>query len=119
VVICVVLLRLQLNNHDADSGKIVLIEDSNSDNYVAIGEVMASDYTPERLGDATSVGGHKIRVILKSVTKPETILPFEVQDQYGRVVCRTLGEVFLKKKGVLWLQRDTVLTQPDGCTIIE
>jgi hypothetical protein len=119
VVICVVLLRLQLNNHDADSGKIVLIEDSNSDNYVAIGEVMASDYTPEWLEDATSAGGHKIRVILKSVTKPETILPFEVQDQYGRVVCRTLGEVFLKKKGVLWLQRDTVLTQPDGCTIIE
>jgi hypothetical protein len=47
VVICVVLLRLQLNNHDADSGKIVLIEDSDSDSYVAIGEVMASDYTPE------------------------------------------------------------------------
>jgi hypothetical protein len=39
VVIRIVLLRLQLNNHDATSGKIVLIEDSESDNYVAIGEV--------------------------------------------------------------------------------
>jgi hypothetical protein len=54
---------------------------------------------------------------LKLVTKPKTVLPFEVRDHGGKVVCRTLGEAFMKKKGVLWLQRDTMLTEPDGCTV--
>ena len=45
-------LVLQLTNEDAADGKIVLMADSNSDSYVAIGEVMASGYTPERVGTA-------------------------------------------------------------------
>jgi hypothetical protein len=69
---------LQLTNHNASSGKIVLMEDSDSDSYVAIGEVMASDYTPERVGGAARAGGHQIQVILKSVTKPDTVLPFKI-----------------------------------------
>jgi hypothetical protein len=79
---------------------------------------MAFDYTPERVGSGGRPGAHQIRVILKSVTKPETVLPFQVRDHEGRVVCKTLGEAFLKNKGVLWFQRDTVLTQVDGCTVI-
>ena len=95
------------------------MEDSDSDSYVAIGEVMASDYTPERVGDGPGIGGHKIRVILKSVTKPDTILPFKVRGIDGKVICRTLGEAFSRKKGVLWLVNDIVLTQPDGCTVVK
>jgi hypothetical protein len=41
--------------------------------------------------------------------KPDTILLFKVEDHDGRVLCKILGEAFLKK-GVLWLQQDTVLT---------
>ena len=96
-------LVLQLTNEDAVSRKIVLIEDSDSDSYVAIGEVMASDYTPERVGCAGSAGGNQIRVILKSVTKPDTVLPFKIRDDQGRVTCRTLGEAFLNNKGIIWL----------------
>ena len=94
-------LVLQLTNEDASCGKIVIMEDSDSDSYVAIGEVMASDYTPERLGSEGSAGGKQIRVILKSVTKPDTLLPFEIRDDQGRVMCKTLGEAFLKNKGVI------------------
>jgi hypothetical protein len=94
-------LLLQLNNEDAASSKIVLIEDSDSDSYVAIEEVMVSDYTPERVGDATSKAGHKIRVILKSISKLNTILSFTVEDHDNGVLCRTLGKAFLKKKGML------------------
>jgi hypothetical protein len=46
-------LLLQLNNEDAASSKIVLIEDSDSDSYVAIEEVMVSDYTPEKVRQVT------------------------------------------------------------------
>ena len=108
---------LQLTNEDAACGEIVLMEDSDSDSYVAIGEVMASDYTPERIGSAFREGGHQIRVILKAVTKPDTVLPFKIHDDEGRVVCSTLGEAFVKKKGVIWLISDTVLTGRDGCTV--
>ena len=107
---------LQLINEDAESGKLVIMEDSDSDNYVAIGEVMASDYTPERFGDGTKTVGDKIRVILKSVTKPDTILPFKVRGLDGEVICKTEGEAFSRKKGVLWLLSDIVLTHPDECT---
>ena len=108
---------LQLTNEDASCGEIVLMEDSDSDSYVAIGEVMASDYTPERVRSAGSAGDILIRVSLKCVTKPNTVLPFKIRDEEGRVLCRTLGEVFLKKKRVIWLISDTVLTEPDGCTV--
>jgi hypothetical protein len=108
---------VQLINKDAAAWKLVLIEDSNNDSYVAIGEVMASDYTPERVPGGMKAEAQKSRVLLKLVTKPKTVLPFEVRDHGGKVVCRTLGEAFMKKKGVLWLQRDTMLTEPDGCTV--
>ena len=111
------MLVLQLINHNVSSRKIVLMEDSNNNSYVAISEVMESNYTPERVGGATKARRHQIRVILKSVTKPNTVLPFKIQDDKDRVLCRTLDKVFLKNKGVLWLQSDTVLTQPDGCII--
>jgi hypothetical protein len=106
----------QLTTEDAVSGKIVIMEDSDTDSYVAIGEIVASNYTPERRGGGNSPGGEKVRVMLKSVTKPETILPFEVLDVDGTVLCRTLGDAFMKRQGVFWLECDTVVTQPDGCT---
>ena len=77
------------------------MEDSDSNSYVAIGEVMASDYTLERVGDGTGAVAYKIRVILKSMTKPETILPFKVRGTDGKVICRTLGEAFSRNKGML------------------
>ena len=110
---------LQLINEDAELGKLVLMEDSDSDSYVAIGEVMALDYSPERTGNGRGAAGEQIRVILKLVTKPDTILPFKVRSSDGKVICRTLGEAFSKKKGVMWLLSDTVLTQPDGCTVVK
>jgi hypothetical protein len=48
---CFIFVLLQPNNDNAMSGKVVLIEDSDCDSYIAIGEVMAPDYTPERVGD--------------------------------------------------------------------
>jgi hypothetical protein len=93
------------------------MEDSESNNYVAVEEVKASDYTPERIGDGTKIADKKIRVVLKSVTKPGTILPFKILDQNGTVLCTTLEEAFSRKKRVLFLQSDTILTQPDGCTV--
>ena len=95
----------------------MLLSDSESDSYVAIGEVIASDYTPARLRTSGPGGGEHIRVVLKTVTKPDTELPFKVRDEEGRVLCRTLGEAFKNKRGVIWLQSDTVLTQRDGCTV--
>jgi hypothetical protein len=74
------------------------MEDSESNNYVAVEEVKASDYTPERIGDGTKIADKKIRVVLKSVTKPGTILPFKILDQNGTVLCATLGEAFFKKE---------------------
>ena len=64
---------MHLTNSDAPCAKIVLMADSDSDSYVAIGKVMASDYTPERLGTTGPGGGHQIRVVLKTVTKPDTV----------------------------------------------
>jgi hypothetical protein len=57
---------------------MVLIEDSDTDSYVAIGDVMASDYTPKRVESGGWTGAHQIWVILKSITKPEIVLPFQV-----------------------------------------
>ena len=57
-MICLWTLVLQLTNEDAAYGKIVFMEDLDSDSYVAIGEVMASDYTLERVGIAGQAGGH-------------------------------------------------------------
>ena len=51
---------LQLINEDAESGKLVIMEDLDSDSYVTIGEVMVSDYIPERFGDGTKTVGDKI-----------------------------------------------------------
>ena len=51
---------LQLINEDAELDKLVIMEDLDSNSYVAIGEVMASDYIPERVGDGTRAVGHKI-----------------------------------------------------------
>jgi hypothetical protein len=51
------------------------------------------------IDDGTSATGHKIRVILKSVTKPDTILPFRVEDHDGRVLCRTLGISIFEEEG--------------------
>jgi hypothetical protein len=62
---------------------------------------MASDYTPERVGDRTTATGEKIRVILKTMKKPETILPFKVRDHDGKVLCTILGEAYVRKQGVL------------------
>ena len=108
---------LQLMNEDAAGGKIVLMADSDSDSYVAIGEVMASDYTPERIGTAGCGRDHQIRVSLKTMTRPDTVLPFKIRDEEGRVMCKTLGEAFMTNKGVIWLQSDTVITQRDGCIV--
>ena len=105
---------MQLRNEDASAGTIVLIEDSDSDSSVAIGEIMASDSTPQRV---ESMGGNLIWLILKSVTKPDTLLPFKIQDDKGRVTCSTLEKAFWKNKGVIWLQSDTVVTEADGCTV--
>ena len=113
------LLLLQLINEDVETGKLVFVEDSNNDSYVAIGEVMASDYTPERVSDGPGVGEHKIQVILNSVTKPHTILPFKLCGTDGTLIYRTLGEAFSSKKGILWLLSDTVLTQPDRCIVVK
>ena len=110
---------LQLINEDAKMGKLVLMEDSDSNSYVAIGEVMASDYTPKRIGNETGATRQQIRVILKSVTKPDTILPFKVRSSDSKVICRILGEAFSRKKGVMWLLSDTILTQPDGCIVVK
>ena len=44
-------------------------------------------------------------------------LPFTVRDNEGRVLCRTLGEAFLRNEGVMWLTNDTVLTKRDGCMV--
>lgn len=63
------------------------MEDSDSENYVAIRELMASDDTQERFGDGTEALGDKIGEILKSVTKPSTILPFEVRGPDGEALC--------------------------------
>jgi hypothetical protein len=91
---------LQLISEDAESGSVVIMEDSDSDSYVAIGEVMASDYTPERFGDGTEAIGDKIRVILKSVWKPNTILPFEVRGPHGEVLC-----IFTEKGSIVVVER--------------
>ena len=90
--------------------------DSDSDSYVAIGEVMAC-YTATIMGTAGQGGGNQIGVLLKSVTKPEIVLPFTIRDDEGRVLCRTLGEAFTKKEEVIWPARDTVLTKRIGCTV--
>jgi hypothetical protein len=74
------------------------MEDSESDSYVAVEEVRASDYTLEWIGDGTKIADKKIRVVLRSVTKPGTILPFKILDQNGTVLCATLGEAFFKKE---------------------
>ena len=107
-----------MTNDDAQRAKVFLLSDSTNDSYVAIGEVMTSDYTAERLRNAGRGGGNRIRVVLKTVTKPDTVLPFSIEDGEGRVLCRTLEEAYKKNEGVMWLQSDTVLTQRDGCTII-
>ena len=94
-------LVFQLTNLDGLCAEIVLLLDSDSDSYVAIGEVMASDYTPQRLWTAGPGGGQQIRVVLKTVMKPDIVLPFKIRDEEGRVMCRTLGEAFMEKKGVI------------------
>lgn len=50
---------LQLINEDVEMEKLVQIEDSDSDSYVAIGEVMASDYTPKRIQNAIGAAGEQ------------------------------------------------------------
>ena len=107
------------HNEDADIGKFVQMEDSDTESYVAIGELVAADYTAETVGDGTGAVDQKVWVNLKSVTKPDTILPFEVRGADGRVICRTLGEAFSSNKGILWLMSDTNLTQPDGCSVVK
>jgi hypothetical protein len=107
------------HNEDADTGKFVEMEDSDTDSYVAVGELVAADYTAETIGDGTGAGEQMVWVNLKSVKKADTILPFEVRGADGKVICRTLGEAFSSNKGVLWLRSDTNLTQPDGCTTVK
>jgi hypothetical protein len=75
----------------------VIMEDSESDSCVAIGEFVASEYTPERVGDGSIGGGEKVRVALKSVTKRGTNLPFKVLDVDCTVFCTTLGDAFQKR----------------------
>ena len=106
-----------MTNGNASSGKIVIMEDWNSDNYVAIGEIMASDPTTKRVGSTAGEGANLIWVILKSVTEPDTCLPFTLIDDEGRVVCRTFGEAFLKNDGVILLPSDSVVTSTCECTV--
>ena len=56
-------------------------------------------------------------MILKSVMKPDIVLPFKIQDDEGIVMCMTFWKAYLKNKGVIWLQSDTVVTEQDGCTV--
>ena len=77
----------------------------------------ASDYTLEQIGDGTKIANKKIRIVLKSVTKPGTILLFKILDQNDTILCTTLEEAFFRKKAMLFLQSNIVFTQPTGCTL--
>ena len=85
----VLYLVLQLTTKDAVSGKSVIMEDSDSNSDVLIGEIVASDYTLERVVERRSVGAKKVIALFKSVMKPQTLLPF-------KVLCKMLGEGFVK-----------------------
>jgi hypothetical protein len=107
----------QLTIDDGGDGDFVMMEDPNSDSFVAIGEVLAFDFTLSRFLDSSmSVGERIVRVVLKSVVFPEAKLTYEVVDPNGKVVCRTLGEAYKRQLGILWLERNIAITEADGCT---
>jgi hypothetical protein len=105
---------LQYVNDDAEN--VVLMENSSSEVFVAIGEYKSSDYTPDRFDSNSGGGGRLIRVVLKACTQPDAILPYPVLDGNGEVLCRTLGEAFKKKLLVWWMEGDAVATCSDGAT---
>jgi hypothetical protein len=107
----------QLTIDDGGDGDFVMMEDPDSDSFVAIGEILESNFTPSRFLDSSmSVGERIVRVVLKSVVFPEAKLTYEVVDPNGKVVCRTLGEAYKRQLGILWLERNIAITEADGCT---
>jgi hypothetical protein len=105
---------VQFLNEDAPS--VVLMEDTEKSNFVAVGEYSSSDYTPERYDSSFSTKDRVIRVILKACTHPKALLSFPVVDSGGNIVCRTLGEAFQQKIPVWWMEGDAVATCVDRAT---
>jgi hypothetical protein len=106
----------QLTVEEAGTGNIVIMEDSSDDSFVVIGEIMASDFTPRFEDDSSSFGQRVVRIVLKSVMSPQAKLLYKVFDHMGIVIYSTLGEAYRRNVGILWFQKDIVVTEIDGCT---
>ena len=102
-----------IHNEDADREKFVEMEDLDTESFVAYGELVLADC---RVGDGTE---QMVWVHLKSVYKPDILLPFEVRGADGKVICRTLGEAFSSNKAFLWWLSDTNHTKQDGGTVVK
>jgi hypothetical protein len=98
-----------------DDGEVVILEDNNADMYMAVGERRGT-YFPPAMCEDSSADGKLIWVHMKVVLRPKTPLPVVVTDYRTRLKCRTLGEAYLAKVGIWWKERDTMLTNDDGCT---
>jgi hypothetical protein len=98
-----------------DDGEVVILQDSNVDMDVAVGERKGT-YFPHARYEDSSADGKLIWVHMKAVLRPETPLPVIVTGYRMGLKCRTLGEAYLAKVGIWWKERDTMLTNDDGCT---
>lgn len=101
---------------NVDAGGIVIMEDKQASVFCAVEEYFLSDYTPDHFGGNSSLGDRMVRVVLKACTCPDALLPFPVVDSKGKIQCRTLGEAFLKKVPIWWMEGDVVCTCEDGAT---
>jgi hypothetical protein len=73
------------------------MEDKRESVFVVVGEYFSSDYTPDHFSSNSSLGDKMIRVVLKAYTQPKALLPFPIVDRKEKILCRTLGEAFVKK----------------------
>ena len=103
---------------NADVADVVIMEDKPASVFCDVEEYCSSDYTPDHCGGNSSSGDRMVRVVLKACTRLDTLLPFPVVDSQGKIQCRTLGEAFIKKVPIWWMEGDVVCTCEDGATHI-
>jgi hypothetical protein len=75
-------------------GKVFVVEDRNSEKYVAVAENVGRSLTALSTQEVSTEAGKMVRVRVTTVLNPETPLPVIVRDVKETVICRTLGEAY-------------------------
>jgi hypothetical protein len=99
-----------------DAFDFVIMADRSGEEFVALEELRGMFSPPlEKMG-RFSLEPHTLKIRITGVQRRDTLLPKLVLDDFGRMLCRSVGEAYEREVDVWWFESDTALPNEDGCT---